>query len=224
MDTLTYLQTLADAALGTEENAFISIMAKKSRHVRQDIPAAFDAYAMFSYFLHKIPIKDATLSDEGVPVELAPAIYFDRDNGRVLALIPIGVGELSAVSYWCTNSMMSETIRQMPGLLALPFSLETHAETEMLIPDWCAAFFVDGHAKHCVPILVLQSMLSYEAVGQDWVGAALARLRVFSVPVDTARQFILQTGLGEGGRAHRDTFSQGQADQEQARPDRRPLA
>ncbi|MDR2208080.1 MAG: hypothetical protein LBE22_03800 [Azoarcus sp.] len=163
-------------------------MAAKPQEIRQDIPAAFDAYTLLLHFLDSLPVEHTALSDEPPSVELAPAIHFDANRGRVLALIPISVGELDAISYWYTLNMMSKTVKQMPGLLALPFCLETHAKMEVLIPDWCGAFFVDGEPSHCVPILVMRSMLSQKAVGQDWVDAALARLRVFALPTDAARQ------------------------------------
>ena len=196
MDTVHHLQTLANTAM--MEKGFITVMAGKSTEVQQDIPAAFESYGLLSHFLHHLPVRHTALSDKDPPVELAAAIHFDADNGRLLALVPIGIGELDAVAHWYTASIMSTAVKQMQGLLALPFSLETHAETEVLIPDWCAAFFANGKSFHCIPILTLRSILSKEAVGQDWVNAALARLRTYALPVSAAMQsiFVQQTGSG----------------------------
>ena len=196
MDTIQRLQTLANTAM--MENGFISIMAGKSTEVQQDIPAAFESYGLLSHFLLRLSVRHTALSDMEPPVELAAAIHFDADKGRLLALVPIGIGELDAVAYWCTTSIMSTAVKQMQGLLALPFSLETHAETEVLIPDWCAAFYANSKSFHCIPILTLRSILSKEEIGQDWVNAALARLRTYALPMDAAMQsiFVQQTVSG----------------------------
>jgi hypothetical protein len=188
MDTVYHLQALVKAAMG--ENGFISATARKSQEIRQDAATAFDAYALLLHFLDKLPVNLAALTDSGALIKLSPAIHFDPDNNRVLAVIPIDVGELDALSYWCANNMPSGIIKQTPGLLALPFSLGIHKKTEVLVPAWCAAFFMSGKASLCVPILILRAVLLQDATANDWVNAALARLREFSLSVDVTEQAI----------------------------------
>jgi hypothetical protein len=188
MDARVRLLCLANAAV--TRDGFITVMGAKQQDVQQDIPAAFEAYTLLLHFLPQQSVVHTTLSDDQPLKAFAPAVYFDADSGRVLALIPVGANELESIAYWCTLNIMSKTVKQMPGLLALPFSLEVHAEMEVLIPDWCAAFFVDGQTSHCVPILLMRSMLTQEVVAQDWVRATLERLRVFGLPTEAA---ILET-------------------------------
>jgi hypothetical protein len=191
MDTVARLQYLADA--GTGENRLVSIMVGTTWDAQQDVPTAIETYGLLSHFLHYLPVRHTALSREATPVELAPVIHFDAGNGRLLALVPIGTGELYAVAYWCTINMTNTAFRQMPGLLALPFSLETHAGTEVLIPDWCRVFFADGKPSYCIPILTLRARFSLAEANSDWLNAALARLRTYALPVEAAMQFILPT-------------------------------
>lgn len=189
MDIVNYLQALAMAAMG--ESGFISALACKSPKVWQDISASFDAYALLLHFLDKLPVNLSALTDSSVLAELAPAIHFDPDNSRVLAIIPMDVGELDVISCWCPNSMPSGIIKQTPGLLVLPFSLEVHEKTEVLVPEWCAAFFMSGKVSLCIPLLILQAILLQDVdVTGNWGNAALARLRDFSLPVDATEQTI----------------------------------
>jgi len=57
-----------------------------------------------------------------------------------------------------------------------------------LLPEWTAAFYVQGLARHCVPILALKSVLEDKRFVGDWVAVALHRLASFALPQAEAQQ------------------------------------
>ena len=179
--------------LTDEGGGFVSIMGKSSPSIRQDIPAAFEAYTLLSHFLGKLPVRAVSLNVNCPLVDLSPAILYDAEAGRLVALLPIGAGELTAVAYWLTDSVRSDQVKQMAGVLALPFSIENHADVEHLLPEWFAAFYVNGDPGHCIPILALRSVLADQRFGGDWVAVALERMISFSLPQKEAKSAVRST-------------------------------
>lgn len=179
--------------LTDEGGGFVSIMGKSSPSIRQDIPAVFEAYTLLSHFLGKLPLRAVSLNANCPLFDLSPAILHDVEAGRLVALLPIGAGELTAVAYWLTDSVRSDQVKQMAGVLALPFSIENHADTEHLLPEWFAAFYVHGDPGHCIPILALRSVLADQRFGGDWVALALERMINFSLPQKEAKSAVRST-------------------------------
>jgi len=173
--------------ISNEGGGFMSVMAKSTPGIRQDIPAAFEAYTLLSYCLDRLPVHTASLNADAPVIDLSPAVLHDPGAGRLVALLPIAATQLPVVAYWLTDHMHSAQIKQMPGLLALPFSIETHAGTEHLLPEWYAAFYVHGEPGHCIPILALRSVLTDQRFGGDWVSVALERMTTFALPQVQAR-------------------------------------
>lgn len=161
---------------------FVAIMAKNSPSIRQDIPVAFEMYTLLSHFLNRLPFLATQLSENKLDVTLTPSILHDHATGRVVALLPIRDGEISDVAYWLADGLPSGRVKQMAGILAIPFSIEEHDSTKHLLPEWFAAFYVAGDAHHCVPILALRSVISDQKFGGDWVDIALNRMTVFCLP------------------------------------------
>ena len=171
------------------DGGFVAVMAKGNPQIRQDIPAAFEMYTLLSHYASSLPLHAVDLTD--AEVHLVPAILYDQKAGKVLALIPIGAGELDLVAYWVAGGIPSDTVRRMSGLLALPFSLETHAEEQHLIPEWFAVFYVKGSADHCVPSLTMRSVTADDRFG-DWVAVALHRMEIYGLPKDAAKDAVQQ--------------------------------
>jgi len=167
------------------DNGFIAIMGEKMPSIRQDIPAAFEAYSLLSFFLDKLPMRSCVF-EASHPVDLAPAILHDATAGLLVALLPVGAGGLTFFAHWITDNLRSDQVKRMPGVLALPFSIERHDELEHLLPEWFAAFYVHGDPGHCIPILTLRSVLTDERFGGDWVDTALARMASFALPKEQA--------------------------------------
>lgn len=181
------ISSMIEAAIGgdvltDEGGGFVSIMGKSSPSIRQDIPAAFEAYTLLSHFLGKLPMRLTSLDAASPISDMSPAILYDEAGSRLVALLPIGAGELSAIAYWLTDSVRSDLVKQMAGVLALPFSIENHADVEHLLPEWFAAFYVGGDPGHCIPVLALRSVLTDQRFGGDWVGVALERMAAFALP------------------------------------------
>jgi len=190
------LQTLAEAAIsgdvltGEGSGFMTAVMGRQKKLVQQDIPAAMEMYTLLSHFLARLPLHAVTF--EGADVLLAPSILFDEPAGKVVALVPIGADELSLVALWIAAGIRSETVRKMAGVLALPFSIEMHSETQVLVPEWFAAFYVSGNEDHCVPTLIMQSVMDDDRF-RDWVAVALERMSVFGLPNASAKGAIHQT-------------------------------
>lgn len=186
------IKLMIDAAIGGDVLAdsgggFVRVMAKNKPHIQQDIPAAFEMYTLLSHFLPQLPLRPLAL--EHAPPLLSPAILYDEAAGRVVALIPLAPGEMELVAYWVSGGLRSDMVKAMAGLLALPFSIETHDGTQHLIPEWFAAFYVDSSAAHCVPILTLPSVTTDERIG-DWVEVALLRMPFFGLPCTIASDAV----------------------------------
>lgn len=164
---------------------FIAVMAKSNPHVQQDIPAAFEMYTLLAHYLDKLPVHALALSSTSVL--LAPAIFYDEPAGKLVALLPVQAGELDLIAYWVAGGIRSSTVRGMAGVLALPFSVEGHDNVRHLIPEWFAAFYVDGSEDHMVPSLTMRSITLDERFG-DWVTVALERMEIFGLPSAAAHR------------------------------------
>lgn len=179
------VDVIADSGSG-----FVAVMGKKSNlDIRQDVPAAYEMYTLLSHFLDKLPFHVGELG--GADTVLSPSVHFDKANGRVVALIPVGEKELELISFWLAEGLRSSTVKAMAGVLALPFSVEAHEDEPYLIPEWFAAFYVNGNEDHCVPMLALRSVTRDERFG-DWVAIALERMQVFGLPCESAQNAIDQ--------------------------------
>jgi hypothetical protein len=179
------VDVLADSGTG-----FVAVMGKKANmDIRQDVPAAFEMYTLLSHFMKTLPFHVSELGK--ADTVLSPSVHFDKANGRVVALIPIGAKELELVSFWLSEGLRSNTVKAMAGMLALPFSVEVHEDRSHLIPEWFAAFYVNGSEDHCVPMLALRSVTMDERFG-DWVAIALERMQVFGLPCASAQNAIDQ--------------------------------
>ena len=192
MGARTELHQLVAAAIGGDAVTgtgfgFVGVMAGAAPAIRQDIAPAFEMYTLLSHYLDRLPIAHTDLGTSAVP--LAPAVHYDRGAGRLLALLPIGKSELSLIAHWLAAGLRSDTVRNMPGLLALPFSVETRDGTRHLLPEWLAAYYVDGNAEHCVPLLALPSMM-LDARMADWLTIAFERMPLFGMPCATARAAV----------------------------------
>lgn len=199
-DFQTRVQKLIDAAISADviddSNAgFIGVMGKSSPGIRTDIPAAYEAYTLLSHYLTRLP--DCSLDlDEGLHVvPVKPAILHDAKRSRLVALLPIRAGELTEIAFWLTSNIPSEQVKRMAGVLALPFSIETHEGNEMMLPEWFAALYVNADASHCIPLLTLKSVMQDQRFGGDWVAVALERMKIFSLPTESASTAVkMSTG------------------------------
>jgi hypothetical protein len=184
----TEIAALIESAIGGDVlndsgGGFVGVMAKSNPNVMQDIPAAFEMYTLLSHYLGKLPIYSVTLSE--ADVLLAPSVLYDVAAKKVLVLIAVNARELDMIAYWAAGGIRSDTVRAMAGVLALPFSIETHDDTAHLIPEWFAAFYVGGNEDHCIPSLTLRSITLDERMG-DWVAVALKRMPTFGLPCASA--------------------------------------
>lgn len=169
------LDQLIDNAIGqTEQPGFISLMAQKSANVRRDIPAAYEMYSLLKHFMGYLSIYDH------MPKSLSAGVYFDASALCAVLIAPIPEKMLAYSAHWIADSLHSDEVKSMPGLLCIPFSIERFDELEVLIPEWFSVFYVDGKVEHCIPILTLKSIYEDARFG-DWVDVALHRMEHFGL-------------------------------------------
>jgi len=195
MPTQEQIGSLIEAAISgdvllNEGGGLIALMSKSIVGIKKDIPAAFEMYTLLSHFLSRLPLVATQLDDDRPDVSLTPSILHDDANGRIVALLPIASGEFAEIAYWLADGLPSDRVKQMSGVLAICFSVERHADADRLLPEWFAAFYVEGNARHCIPILALRSITSDQSFSGDWVDIALQRMAVFCLPRADAMQGI----------------------------------
>jgi len=186
-----YIEKLIQNAIGGDiltenDGGFIAVMSKKGVNVQNDIPVAFEMYSLLSFFMSSLPITDVELSDDMPEIALTPSILYDSATQRLVVLVPIGRQALSDVAYWISDNFRSDHVKQMPGILAIPFSIEMHDTVYHLLPEWFCAFYVDGDKNHCVPLLSFKSVMDNAQFGGDWVDVALKRMAAFCLPHEEA--------------------------------------
>lgn len=206
LSSLIFEATSADVISNTS-CGFISVMSQKSKEVQRDIPAAFEMYSLLEFYSQSSNMVQADLfpgEHSGPTLVLEPSIVFDHaqdGTGRVVAFIPIQPGDLSLIAMWLSESLCSPHVQGLPGLLALPFTIERHNNQLMLLPSWFAAFYVDGSAETCVPILAMKSVLSHDQFG-DWAQTALHGLSGFGMPTKHAMAAAAQVVPKLASTAH----------------------
>lgn len=186
------IEAMIAAAIGGnvltgEDGGFVKVMARNKPQIQQDIPAAFEMYTLLSHYIGTLPLQ--AVAFDSAEQSLAPAIRYDEAQGRLVALIPLAPGEMELVAYWVSGGLRSDMVKAMAGVLALPFSIETHDNVPHLVPEWFAAFYVGASEDHCVPILTLPSITSDERIG-DWVEVALLRMPMFGLPCANAAEAV----------------------------------
>ena len=174
------VQALLNTAESGDTGSILALMGMGRPSAAQDVPAAAEMLGLLRHFETTLPFLDAPFPGA---LQMTPGIYSQSD--KLVALVPIGAGELDLIAYWISQSLQSPKISALPGLLALPFSIEEHDGQEWLIPEWFALFYVDASAEHCVPILTLRSILDDGRFG-DWVTVALTRSGIFGLPTEAA--------------------------------------
>lgn len=187
--THTPLHSLAQQAQGPQGT--IQLMARKGPAFQKDIPAASEFYAFLLSALNKTAVQQTSLDEDAARVSIAaPAVHHDEDTRRVLVLANIAAGMLPYEAHWITQGLFSASLKEQAGVLALPFMIQPESEATSahchLMPDWFAAFYVDGNPAHCIPILALKSMQESQLSGFDWVELALLRMAHYGLPQQDA--------------------------------------
>jgi len=186
-------QAISGDVLTGDGGGFIKVMASKNSHaVENDIPTAFEMYTLLQYFVDRLPFAAMPLHEDFAPMDLAPLIAHDEERNRLVALLPVTEDmPLGVIAHFIADRLPSAQVKSMPGILALPFVIETHEGAEHLIPEWYAAFYKDGHPGHCFPILTMRSVLNEESFSGDWVDVALNRMAVFRLPREDAQEAVV---------------------------------
>ncbi len=191
------IATLTDAAMcgDWEFGEAASVLRAMGRNTLQakDVPGAMEMVALLQHFAPRVRVIDTPcLGEDGKDVELAQGIVWG--DGKLLLLIEIPEGEFENIAYWVADTLPSSKIKAMPGVLALPFTIENAGEDgsgqRVLFPDWFAVFYPHGMAEHAFATLVLRSMLSHEALGGDWVDVAVGRMAYYALPREKAEKFV----------------------------------
>ena len=98
-----------------------------------------------------------------------------------VAWIPVATGQMELIAYWIAEGIPSSSLKARPGLLALPFSIETHGELRLLLPEWFGVYYVNSSIDEGFPVLALRSVTLDERFA-DWVKVATTRMPLFGLP------------------------------------------
>ena len=192
------IASLTSAAMGGDWEAddkasVLQVMGRDPVKAR-DVPVAMEMVALLQHFADRLAVRDVPgLGEVGSQdVELSPGIVWG--GSKLLALLDIPAGAFEDMAHWIADSLPSEKIRAMPGVLALPFTIENQGDGDdaqaVLFPDWIAVFYPHARAEHAFPILTLRSILASDAFGGDWVDAAVGRMGFYGLPRKLAEQFV----------------------------------
>ena len=192
------IASLTNAAMGgdweaNEQPSVLQVMGRDPAKAR-DVPVAMEMVALLQHFADRLAVRDVPELGEigSQDVELSPGIVWG--GSKLLALLDIPAGAFEEMAHWIADSLPSAKIRAMPGVLALPFTIENQGDGDdvqaVLFPDWIAVFYPHARAEHAFPILTLRSVLASEAFGGDWVDAAVGRMGFYGLPRQLAEQFV----------------------------------
>lgn len=160
------IASLTDAAMcgdwqGSDAASVLRVMGRNPLKAR-DVPVAMEMIALLQHFSTRLDVRDVPgLGEEGEEdVELAPGIVWG--GSKLLVLLDVPAGTFEDIAHWVADSLPSAKIKAMPGVLALPFTIESTGEGDeakaVLFPDWVAACSIRTGAKSmrsrsspCVP-------------------------------------------------------------------------
>lgn len=183
------LEGMVERAIGgdvltNQDGGFLAVMSKGSSMVRQDIPASFEMYSLLHHYLPRFEVEQGDFGE--AELLLSPGIQYDPQRKAVVLLIRIESDTLQYVACAITENLRSDKVKAMPGVLAIPFSIETYEGEQFLVPEWFVAFYVDGSEDQCVPLLTGRSVTDDQRFG-DWVGIAVERMGHFGLPRSAAQ-------------------------------------
>lgn len=176
------------------QSGFISLMVLKGNEVLKDVPIVFEMFSLLAYATSKLPIAVFDFENDA-EIDLNQfknTIVVSEAKNKLILLLTVNAGDLPYVAHWIADSIPSQQVKNMAGLLAIPFSIELHAGKPFILPEWCAAFYVNNNREHCIPTVTLRSMANsnIESFSGDWIENALHRLSFFNLPVRDAREAI----------------------------------
>jgi len=184
------IASLTDVALcgdwqGGDAASVLQVMGRDTLRAR-DVPVATEMIALLQHFASRLDLRESVTVGE---IDLVPGVVWNTD--KLLLLVDVPVGALGDIAHWIADSLPSAKIKAMPGVLALPFTIEAMGDEAraVLFPDWFAVFYPNGNPEYAFPILTLRSVLSHDAFG-DWVDAAVGRMGFYGLPRKLAEQFV----------------------------------
>lgn len=192
METAATIQQLITEAIAPS-SGILAMMASKSTLHQEDIPAAFEACALLSHTLSKFGALNTS------QVTLAPGVYISKCLKRLTCVSQFQAGELEYAAMWLMGYTHSQKIKQQPGVLAIPFSIEVHEDLKLLIPEWFAVFYLRGDPAHCVPLLTLRSILEQPDI-TDWTQSALRLAEERGLPCAQAKDALAQYELSRNSK------------------------
>lgn len=167
----------------------IGLLGSSCKLSQTDIPAVFESYSLLSHYLSsgiELCLMNSDSLDKLIN-DCKSRVVITHENNKVILLVNIDEGELPYILHWCSDSIQSETVRNMEGVYVLPFYYEGTKNDAWLIPDWCHAFYLHGDHRRCVPLLAFRSIENaIEFPNGDYAATALHRLSSYALPVDTA--------------------------------------
>lgn len=182
---------ISEDVLSANEGKYglVQLLHSKGPKFAADIPAAFEYFSLLEHVITTCNPIEIVLTESSRKFSvngLSTGVYVTEAQKQLLLAIQVEAGMLSYVAHWITETIPSEKIKALPGTLVIPFALEDHGNASFLLPEWCAAFYVDGEDEKCIPVITLRSVLHTESIPPDWTLSALYRLHSYDLDVDKA--------------------------------------
>ena len=185
------VQTMGGDWDASAKPALLSVMGTDALKAR-DVPVAMEMASLLYMHIEHADMHERAIGPFHEDVALSPGLVWDS-RGKLVLMLEVPEDSLSAVAGWLADGLQSARVCSLPGVLALPFTVERPAGDdgeEVLFPDWFAVFYPHGRQEHAFPILALRSVLSNEAFGGDWVDAAVGRMGFYGLPRKLAEHFV----------------------------------
>ena len=171
------IKSLIEASSHFNEGGLVASMGKNPTQ-SEDIPRVTEVYSLLEHFLEKLPVVQNNFDYDNLIIE--PCIAMDKK--RLVLLMPVKANTGKHICHWLFDNIHSDTIKAKSGIVAIPFQFATIKERLQIIPDWFFCFYPDGAELFFTPSLIIKSILNNDAIGEDWVSEAMARMTFFRLP------------------------------------------
>lgn len=184
-------RAISEDVLSADEGKYglVQLLQSKGPKFAADIPAVFEYFSLLEHVIttcKSVGIVKAENSRSFSVNGLLTGVYVAEDQKQLLLAIQVEADMLPYVAHWITETIPSDKIKALPGTLVIPFALEEHSNESFLLPEWCAAFYVDSEDEKCIPVITLRSVLHTESIPPDWTLSALYRLHSYGLDVHKA--------------------------------------
>ena len=144
----------------------------------QDIPRIAESFSLLAYFVEKLPIY----SFSGQALNIEPCIILDKT--KLVLMLHVNEGSATHVCHWLFDTICSPKLRDMAGIVAVPFVFAQVKGELHIVPDWFFVFYPEGGEFFFVPAVISKSVLSNDDVGEEWASFVVGEMNNYCLPTE----------------------------------------